>query len=369
MSKKNQFPFFYKLILWLNSLATFILLLSYLAAYISPAHFWVISFLGIGYPLILAVTVFFLLLWILFRKWKIVLFNLIAIFLGWMPLTHFFAINFSSHKNYTSADSLRVMTYNVRNFDLYNWSHNNETRQKMFDVIKKENPDVVCFQEFYTSNDPKYRNISLIKKETGLKNYYFCNTFTLRKTDRWGIALFTRFPIIDSGKIIFKNSRLNDCIYADLNINNRIVRIYTVHLQSIEFADSDYTTFEHVTADSDVHLSSVEGILSKMKKAFIKRGAQVDVLRDSLARCPYPMIFCGDFNDSPTGYAYHQLSGYLKDAFLETNTGVGGTYIGPFPSFRIDYIFHSNELCATACHVIHKKLSDHYPVVADLYLK
>jgi endonuclease/exonuclease/phosphatase family metal-dependent hydrolase len=369
MSNATRFPLFHKLILLLNGVAVFILLLSCLAAYLSPAHFWIISFLGLGYPVILVVIILFLLYWMIFRKGKIVLFNLILIVLGWLPFTHFFAFNFSSKKNFISKDTIRVMTYNVRNFDLYNWSHNNETRQKMFDLIKLENPDVVCFQEFYTSDNPKYRNISLIKKETGLKNYYFGNTFTLRKTDKWGIALFTRFPIIDSGNIIFKNSRLNDCIYADININNHIVRIYTVHLQSIEFADSDYTTFEHVTSDSGIHLYSVEGILSKMKKAFIKRGKQVDALRDSIARCPYPMIFCGDFNDSPTGYAYHRLSRNLKDAFLETNAGIGGTYIGPFPSFRIDYILHSNELGANSCHVIHEKLSDHYPVVADLYLK
>jgi endonuclease/exonuclease/phosphatase family metal-dependent hydrolase len=369
MSKKNQFHFFHKLIVWLNGLVAFVLLLSYLAAYISPAHFWIISFLGLGYPVILAVNILFLLYWIIFKKGKLVLFNLIVIAIGWFPLTHFFAFSFSSNKNYTSNDSLRVMTYNVRNFDLYNWSHNNETRKKMFDLIKQENPDVVCFQEFYTSDDPKYRNISLIKKETGLNNYFFENTFTLRKTDRWGIALFTRFPIIDTGKIIFKKSRLNDCIYADININNRIVRVYTTHLQSIEFADSDYTTFEHVTSDSGVHLSSLKGIVSKMKKAFIKRGTQVDALRYNITHCPYPIIFCGDFNDSPTGYAYSKLSDNLKDAFLETNVGIGGTYIGAFPSFRIDYILHSNELGASSCHVIHQKLSDHYPVVANLYLK
>jgi hypothetical protein len=29
----------------------------------------------------------------------------------------------------------------------------------------------------------------------------------------------------------------------------------------------------------------------------------------------------------------------LKDAFRESGNGSGKTYAGPFPSFRIDYIF------------------------------
>jgi len=369
MSKTNTLSFFNKLVLWLNVLALVVLFLASLAEYLNPNTFWAISFLGLGYPVILVVNVIFILYWILFRKWKIVLSNLVIILIGWSALTHFCGVNISSKKNPNTADSLRVMTYNVRNFDLYNWSHNNETRQKMFDLIKRENPDVVCFQEFYTSSDPKYHNISLIRNEVGLKNYFFGKTVQLHKIEKWGIAIFTRFPIIDSGRIVFKNSRVNDCIYADLNINNRIVRVYTVHLQSIEFGDNDYAAFEDVERDSGVRMSSVTEILSKMKKAFIKRGKQVDELRDSMAKCPYPLIFCGDFNDSPTGYAYHNLSNNLKDAFLENNIGFGGTYIGPFPSFRIDYILHSNELGASSCNVIHEKLSDHYPVVAELFLK
>ena len=50
------------------------------------------------------------------------------------------------------------------------------------------------------------------------------------------------------------------------------------------------------------------------------------------------MILCGDFNDTPLSYTYRQLSRKLTDSFIEKGRGIGNTYIGEFPSFRICYI-------------------------------
>ena len=39
--------------------------------------------------------------------------------------------------------------------------------------------------------------------------------------------------------------------------------------------------------------------------------------------CPYPIIICGDFNDTPVSYAYQQLGDNMIDAFLESGNGIG----------------------------------------------
>ena len=70
----------------------------------------------------------------------------------------------------------------------------------------------------------------------------------------------------------------------------------------------------------------------------------MEELKKLISETPYKMIVSGDFNDPPMSYTYHQISELLQDAFMESGKGLGGTFVGPFPSYRIDYIFHSPEI-------------------------
>ena len=78
---------------------------------------------------------------------------------------------------------------------------------------------------------------------------------------------------------------------------------------------------------------------------------------------------CGDFNDTPSSYTYTTISKNLKDAFVETGTGFGRTYVGKFPSYRIDYILYQGELNAYDFQTLPDELSDHYPITAFFELK
>ena len=84
-------------------------------------------------------------------------------------------------------------------------------------------------------------------------------------------------------------------------------------------------------------------ILRKLKSAFVKRAKQVDALHEYISKSPYPVILCGDFNDTPTSYTYHTVRGGLRDAFVDSGTGMSGTYAGKLPSFRIDYILYDKK--------------------------
>ena len=48
-----------------------------------------------------------------------------------------------------NALSLKIMSYNVRLFDLYNWTKNEKTRDQILTFLKEEDADVICFQEYY----------------------------------------------------------------------------------------------------------------------------------------------------------------------------------------------------------------------------
>ena len=85
-------------------------------------------------------------------------------------------------------------------------------------------------------------------------------------------------------------------------------------------------------------------ITSRLKKSFIKRAIEVDVIKEHMNKSPFPIIICGDFNDTPNSYAYKKISHGLKDSFLEQGIGIGSTFLGKIPFLRIDYILHSPRL-------------------------
>jgi endonuclease/exonuclease/phosphatase family metal-dependent hydrolase len=94
----------------------------------------------------------------------------------------------------------------------------------------------------------------------------------------------------------------------------------------------------------------------------------VDILSAHIRQSPYPTIVCGDFNDTPVSYTYHKMRGKLVDAFIESGSGIGNTYLGNFPSFRIDYIFHSKSFRSCCFRTDRINMSDHYPVMCTLSL-
>src|SRR5512147_1753576 len=101
-------------------------------------------------------------------------------------------------------------------------------------------------------------------------------------------------------------------------------------------------------------------IFAKLKKAFIIRAQQVDVMKRSIAESPYPVILCGDFNDTPVSYTYHEMTQRLKDSFKKAGKGIfGNTFAGNFPSFRIDYILFDGTFRAYDYQKYKVELSEH----------
>ncbi len=107
---------------------------------------------------------------------------------------------------------------------------------------------------------------------------------------------------------------------------------------------------------------------SKLKQAFLLREEQANYIAKHIQKSPYPVLVCGDLNDTPSSYAYNQLSHGLKDAFKEKGIGFGSTYAGTLPFLRIDYAFTSQDCTVDAFRVIPISSSDHYPIYVHLKL-
>lgn len=376
MQKKTNKSWLDSLALILNVIALIPLFGSYLAPYINPSSSWHIAFLGLTYPIWLIIHVAFVIYWIT-RFNKYVLISLIALLIGINQIKHNFQL-FQFQKITEDSTAFKVMSYNVRNFDLYNYTHDwkiqHTKRIKIMEFVNQEQPDILCIQEFV--NLPKNEFPTLDTLNILLKNPSHHIYYTSKHSrNHFGIATFSKYPIINRDKIDFLNSDGNNiCIFTDILINSDTIRVYNIHLQSVHFERPDYQFAQEITEgmiQKDTVSSKTKAIrmIRSLKKAFIKRAVQSQLISNHIQSCPYKVIVCGDFNDTPSSYSYHQISKQLLDGFNESGMGVGETYNGVFPLLRIDYILYSKEMQAFQYKKHKINFSDHHPISCKINLQ
>lgn len=364
-TRKGKRHFFNRIAMFCNHLVVIALLVSYMAPHVSPERFWIIAFFGLFYPVLLVLNFLFIIYWAIQIK-KRALYSFLIILVGFSNL-HSYVQFTSNNTPDVSKKLIKVMSYNVKVFDLYDWNHNIDTRNKIFQLIKNEVPEIACFQEYFHRDSSKLANTDSLLKLSKFKYAHIEYTTTVKKEHHFGIATFSFYPILNKGKIDFGYHSNNVCIYTDILYLKDTLRIYNMHLQSIAFSKEDYKYLDDL--ENDVETEDIEhtkSILTRLKLAFVKRAKQADLIHASIASSPYPVIICGDFNDTPASYTKNTIATNLSDAFIESGNGFGRTYIGKFPSFRIDYILHSKQFKAYHFRTIREELSDHYPVVCYL---
>jgi endonuclease/exonuclease/phosphatase family metal-dependent hydrolase len=359
-----------RIFLWINIFLCIALLISYAAPTTDPAIFWPVAFFGLAYPFLLLINFIFLIFWI-FRRSLWLLLPLICIAAGWSILTKTIGFHFkSSNKQGPEPNLVRMMTYNVHNFKRFGSKNDISTKNDILDIINQQQPDIIGFQEFYSRWHGQYDMVDTIQKMLHTKDYYF-EALQASSSEAIGMAMFSKYPIVAHGFIQLANDRAseNQCLYIDVKKGDKTFRVYSVHLQSIRFDPEDYKYLSRVSGQGKVDMGSNRRLGTKLKNAFIKRSHQVFKIRQDAAKCPYPYIISGDFNDTPTSFAVNEMAKGLKNAFTEKGQGLGRTYNGSFPNYQIDYIMASPAFDVLDYNIIEKRLSDHYPVCSDLVLK
>lgn len=347
----------------LASVIALIQILASLSVYVNPADFVWPAFFGLGFPFILLANLAMIVVLLFSSKKILVLIPLATLALTWGNVVSTVNISIPSH----SEGELKLMTWNVKNFDLYDWSKNPETKSSMFQIIEESNPDILCLQEFYT-DFKKHNNLEQLLNKMGYKYYHFEPTFQLDKNRRkWGLITFSRFPIAGKGLIKFEEgSKLNACIYTDLIMENDTVRVYNLHFQSIQFDEDDYEYLEQVSQNPYPNIAS-KRIASKIKTGFEKRSVQAVKVAENKNEYQGKTIVCGDFNDSSVSFAYNQLAENMVDAFSKKGFGFGKTFVNPTPFLKIDHVLLHNSYKVNSHKIIQKPYSDHYPVIVTFY--
>ncbi len=340
------------------------MILCYLTPFIHPKTLSILPFFGLLYPVLLSINLCWLLIWGLIRsKWAI--YTLVVLALG--GKMHFRSLAFSSNSP-ADPSGMKVLTYNVRLFDLFNPSYPKsiEHRNKIFAYIRRTNPDVLCLQEYYRQDKPtNFEVVDSLFAIMGNRNYHERSAHKRSTRQNYGIAMFSKYPIISKGDVMFESqssSDFNYCIYADIIKNQDTFRVYNVHLQSIRLH-----TEPNIEAATDEETMASERVLrnvfSKLRLAYLKRAEQARRVVEHIKTSPYPVIVCGDFNDTPMSYTYNQFNRFLKDAFRQSFKGIGSTYIGRLPAGRIDYLFYDSRLTTSGFKIQQEELSDHRALV------
>ncbi|MBI3240059.1 MAG: endonuclease/exonuclease/phosphatase family protein [Flavobacteriia bacterium] len=347
------------------------LLLAYLCPFVHPNTFWLMPFFGLAYPIIIICTLLFLIYWAFMRsKWFFIVLGVIV--LGGTLHFRTLSITFSSEEATKDDNVWKIMSYNVRLFDVYNKSteERNKNRNGIIAYIEQMNPDVVCFQEFYQQDKPT----SFSTKDTliGLmKMNYYHERYSHKMTGRqnFGICMLSKYPIVAKGDVMFNNSSNSDnyCIFADVVKNGDTLRIYNIHLQSIKLQQDDYALFGEKNKQANSEKSTFRLLIEKLRIAYPNRADQAKRVTEHMLTSPYPVVICGDFNDTPMSYVYNQFNDQLTDSYRECSTGIGVTYAGKVPAGRIDYIFHTDELSAQHFTIQEKAFSDHRAVYCEIW--
>ena len=270
--------------------------------------------------------------------------------------------------------AIKLLTYNVMRF--------NETKKDnpggkipstILKFIQENDADIVCIQEYGASK----RNTNLLMEEDIMEAlykypyFYFHSLNFPFNSDIYGLAIFSRFPILSTKKVPFE-SHYNGAFVTELDIYGKRVTLINNHLESNRLSEDVRSHYYQFT--KEMYSQSFDVLTQVMTKrlspAFKTRALQAEIIYKEIEETVNPyIIVCGDFNDTPISYARHTIKGNLRDAFVDSGFGLGITYNKYRFLFRIDYILHSDNIKSYNCKVGDLKSSDHYPLWCYLEFK
>ena len=333
----KNLSFLDKILYLANSLFATLLLLSFLLPYISPAIIPVFAILSLFVPVLLIMNFVFTIYWLLKLK-KQFLLSFIILGIGWFFAPPFYKIS----RNTSSLNSdLKVMSYNVKTFDLFSNNKEIEKKQNGYDFIAEKNPDILVIQEYYKSKKVQF---SFPYKYVKFRS----------RISKYGMAIYSKFKILNAGSLNLKSSG-NNIIYADILKEKDTIRIYNTHFESLRIKPNQENFGE----------KNSEKLIERVSKSFKKQALQVEVFLKHEKKWTGKKIVCGDFNNTSYSWMYHEISKNKKDAFIEAGKGFGQTYNYWFP-MRIDFILTDENAIVNQFSNYLEKYSDHYPIQARI---
>ena len=333
----KNLSFLNKILFLVNSLLATLLLLSFCLPFIAPKTISALVVLSIFVPLLVLINGFFIIYWILNLKKQFLLSTFILV-IGMFISSPIY--KFKSNNSSLNND-LKIMSFNVKAFDLFTNKKDSLHPKKGFDFIIENDPDILLFQEFFN-----YKELPI--------NFPYKYVKTKSERNYFGMAIFSKYKIVNSGSLNFKNTS-NNIIFSDILKEKDTIRIYNVHLESLKIKPYENNFGEE----------NSEKLIKRIANSFQKQAVQTNQFLEHEKGWNGKKIICGDFNNTAYSWVYKQISKNKKDAFIEAGKGFGKTFDYWFP-MRIDFILTDATATINKFTTFSEEFSDHYPIQAKI---
>ena len=322
------------------NIATILLML--LAGYsdrLNPVDHPILSVMGMTFPIFLLANLLFLFFW-LTVKWKKAWIPIAGFAAAYVPITLFMPLNMRQD---VPKGTIKLISYNVCTYGgNYKYDHGFDT---VFSYLEREKADIVCLQEDVDT----WRRFVFQRYQ---KIYPYNDTTVLHQNALTfnGVGIHTRFPIIRKERIWYP-SNTNGSVAYYLNTGKDTLLVINNHLEGTHLSDEERNNYKgNNNARRAPQAEAVHRYIEEHRQ--------------------YPIIVCGDFNDTPISYARRTIAQGLTDCFQETGRGLGLSYNQKGFYFRIDHLLCSPDLQPFNCQIDDKMdASDHFPLICHIKMR
>lgn len=344
-----------RIFLSVNLVFAALLIVSAFGGYVNPKVFpWLVS-ATLLFPLLFAVNVAFVLMWLMVcsRRW---LWSFLVLLATAFQFRIYCPINLPQP---APKGSVKVLTYNLFG---YGGFPRKEAFADMMDFLANCDANICCLQEAYYSE--RYK----AEIEAALSHWSYRDSVSFARVGN-ALMLCSDFPIVDR-RVISSPSYSHVCVAYRLLVDADTIVVVNSHFVSNAMNAEDKQVYHDIiTAPEEGNTGSdVIRLGRKVNAAGVKRAEQADSLLAYLETLgDVPVIVCGDFNDSPLSYVHHRLTRNLTDAYVASGSGPGISYHLSGMFFRLDNILCSSHWRSFGARVMSdQKMSDHYPLEAVL---
>ena len=222
----------------ITTLSIIAALLFIVAAYsdsVSPNQSLLFSYLGLLFPVFLMLHSCFLLYWLILRKWMMLFVCLCSLFMCWQPISRYIPFH-PVQVDVSSKNILKILTYNVMAFGYQD--HTPEKQNEILQYISNSGADIVCMQEYMVGTQRNYMTQEKVDRALHMYPYYYSEPLVQKNRYSIGLAIFSKYPILDSRKILYDSS-FNGSTIHEIKVKDKKLIVVNNHLESFKLTMED----------------------------------------------------------------------------------------------------------------------------------
>jgi len=346
---KPKYTALLKLIHAIPILLLILTLVSYVCVFIPPERFWPSVIFTFGVLPLIFLNLILLIIFVLKKK-KSFIWPLIALVAGifFIKISIHFQINEITPP---AKEHINILSFNADFFHLGRKA--NDPSTELIGWLANDSSSIKCIQEYITYNTKPEWDVNRQITAQGYEKH----TYIYENSEEYqrGLAIFSRYPIVNQGTLLFNEKSKNNCIYIDVEVSGDTIRIYNLHLSSLSISRiNNKNLFKYGWY--------LKNVILKLKNGAIKHSNEINLLIKHTSDCPYPFIICGDFNETPYSYNYLKLRKHFSNSFEKAGSGFGFSFNGRLFFLRIDHHFVSNGVRPIKYRIDHTiRKSGHFP--------